>query len=89
MSWITKITSINLATIPGVNQLIYVSYREGGTASAFSPAGTITCAPTGAIVSTPSPFVIASIPDAWASIDVQYVNQCNGIEVFQTFIKPE
>jgi hypothetical protein len=88
MSWLLKITSINWVAPSISNQTVAISYRKGGTTDAYTSAGNITFSPSGAIVSTPNPFVIASIDDTWTSIQVKSVNSCNAEEVLKTFSKP-
>lgn len=87
MSWITNINSIAWVVNPSVNQNIDIKYREGGTAGAFTPAGTVIFAPDGTIVGA-TPFQILSISDSWASIEVDYVNECSATDFLVTYTKP-
>lgn len=88
MSWILNITSIAWVANPSGNQIVDISYREGGTGGAFTSAGTATFDSAGNIVGTPNPFQITGIDDAWASIEIDTVNECNSTDVYTTFDKP-
>lgn len=86
--WQLNINSINWTTPPITNQTVDISYREGGSSAYFTLAGTVIFKPDGTISGTPNPFVISDISDAWATLEVQMVNECNGLDVTQTFNKP-
>lgn len=88
MSWLLKLTDMSWVAPPISSQTVAISYREGGTAGAFTSSGNITFSSTGAIVGTPNPFVIAAIDDAWGSIEIKAVNSCNSVDKFKTFNKP-
>ena len=87
MSWITNINSITWAANPSVNQSVDVKYRQGGTSGAYTDAGIVVFAPDGTIVGA-TPFQITGINDSWASIDIDFVNQCSMVDHSQTFTKP-
>lgn len=88
MAWVVKINSLAWVADPSGNQTVFVSYREGGTAGAFTASGAIFFASDGTISGTPNPYIISGISDAWASIEVDFVNQCSMVDYLQTFTKP-
>ena len=86
--WQLNISSINWSTPPITDQTVDIAYREGGSTAYFTTDGSAVFKPDGTINGTPNPFVISDIDDAWASIEIRMINECNEIEVFQTFNKP-
>ena len=79
-TWAVNIISCayTSGTVPASNQLVDITYREAGTSGAYTSAGTITFDATGAIVGTPSPFVIANILNSWVGVEIVAINQCGG-----------
>lgn len=88
--WETYISACtySINPIPGNNQIVDIYYREGGTSGAFTFVGTITFSSSGAVLSTPNPFVISSLPGTWLSVQIKAVNQCGGDDYLVTRNNP-
>ena len=88
--WSAEISAASFAATPNppVNQYVDIFYRQGGSTGAYTFAGNITFDSTGAIVSTPNPFVISGLDDSWGYIEIKAVNQCGGSAFFKSVYNP-
>jgi hypothetical protein len=77
-TWKTTIASFTFSNtlVPGANQTIDILIRESGTTNAYISVGTVTVNHLGVLTSTPNPFVIDNIPDAWGGVQIKTVNSC-------------
>jgi hypothetical protein len=82
-TWNTTISSCTFSNVlvAGANQTVDILIREGGTTGAFVSSGIITFDYTGVLTSTPNPFVISNIPDAWLSVEIKAINTCGTLYV--------
>ncbi len=73
--WECIITAVGWEFTPAWATTAKVYYKEGGTATAFTLAGTVTIG-TGGVLT--SPLTITPIAGAWKSIDIRIVSLCSG-----------
>jgi len=87
MAWTLTITSFvfNPAPTAGIDQVVEVGYREGGTSGPFIMLGNISVNNAGEITSVPNPFTLAGLPDDWDSVDIYIENDCSSKT--KTFLK--
>jgi hypothetical protein len=74
--WEVHISACTYLEQPTVPQTVEIFYRERYSIGAYTSAGTVAFDISGDLTSTPDPFVIGPLSDAWQEVEIKVVNAC-------------